>query len=184
MVQPPGYVDPKFPNHVCRLWKSLYGFKQAPKAWFERFSTQLLHIGFQASLADSSLFFLRQGKLVMYLLVYVDDIVMTGNCPQFLSFLIAQLGTAFELKDLSPFHYFLGLQITRTSKGLFLSQSKYAQDLFLKLNMQSSKPARTLCAPHLRLVTYEGSVLSDPYEYGRDGKMYPICGVLGPTRPI
>ena len=62
----------------------------------------------------------------MYLLVYVDDIVMTGNCPQFLSSLIAQLGTAFILKDLGPLYYFLGLQVTRTSKGLFLSQSKYA----------------------------------------------------------
>ena len=81
MVQPPGYVDSKFPNHVCRLWKSLYGLKLAPRAWFERFSTQLLHMAFQAFLADSSLFFLQQGKLVVYLLVYVDDIVMTSNCP-------------------------------------------------------------------------------------------------------
>ena len=109
MVQPQGYVDPKFHNHVCKLWKSLYSLKQAPRAWFERFSTQLLHMGFQASLADSSLFFLRQGKLVVYLLVYVDDIVMIGNYPQFLSSLIAQLGTAFELKDLGLLHYFLGL---------------------------------------------------------------------------
>lgn len=60
MVQPPGYVDPSYPNHVCRLWKSLYGFKQAPRAWFDRFSTQLLDLGFHASLADSSLFILRQ----------------------------------------------------------------------------------------------------------------------------
>ena len=165
MVQPPGYADPKFPNLVCRLWKSLYGLKQAPRTWFERFSTRLLHMGFQASLADSSLFFLRQGKLIVYLLVYVDDIVMTGNCPQFLSSLIAQLGIAFELKDLSPLHYFLSLQIIWTSKGLFLSQSKYAQDLLLKLNMQSSIPAHTSCAPYPRLVPREGSVLSNPHEY-------------------
>ena len=60
MVQPPGYVDPSYPNHVCRLWKSLYGLKQAPRAWFDRFSTQLLDLGFHASLADSSLFILKQ----------------------------------------------------------------------------------------------------------------------------
>ena len=120
---------------------------------------------FQASFADSSLFFLRQGKLVVYLLVYVDDIIMTGNCPQFLSSLIAQLGTAFILKDLGPLYYFLGLQVTRISKGLFLSQSKYAQGLLLKLNMQSSKHAHTPCAPHCRLVTHEGLVLSNPHEY-------------------
>ena len=82
-------MDPAHPNYVCRLLKSLYGLKQAPRAWFERFSTQLLHIGFQASLADSSLFILKQGHHVVYLLVYVDDIVITGNDPQFLSTLIA-----------------------------------------------------------------------------------------------
>ena len=81
MVQPLGYVDPAHPNHVCKLLKSLYGLKQTPRAWFERFSTKLLHLGFQASLSDSSLFIFRQGSLVVYLLVYVDDIVITGKNP-------------------------------------------------------------------------------------------------------
>ena len=108
----------------------------------------MLHLGFQASLSDSSLFIFRQGSLVVYLLVYVDDIVLTRNNPQFLSSLIAQLSSAFELKDLGPLHYFLGLQIARSSKGLFLSHTKYAQDLLLKANMHSSKPAR----PNLLLI--------------------------------
>ena len=102
---------------------------------------------------------------MLYLLVYVDDIVMTGNEPHFLPTLIAQLSAAFELKDLGPLHYFLGLQITRTSKGLFLSQSKYAQDLLLKVNMLSSKPVRTPCAPNSRLIPTEGSFQSNPHEY-------------------
>nr|XP_023891192.1 uncharacterized protein LOC112003238 [Quercus suber] len=122
-------------------------------------------MGFQASLADSSLFILQLGKLVVYLLVYVDDIVITSNNPKFLDTLVAQLSQAFELKDLGPLHYFLGLQITRSSKGLLLTQTKYAQDLLLKLQMQSSKPARSPCAPHLRLVPNEGSLLSNPHEY-------------------
>ena len=122
-------------------------------------------MGFQASLTDSSLFILHHGKLVVYLLVYVDDIVITGNNPKFLDSLVAQLSQAFELKDLGPLHYFLGLQITRSSKGLLLTQTKYAQDLILKLQMQSSKPARSPCAPHLRLVPNEGSLLSNPHEY-------------------
>ena len=165
MVQLHGYVDSSCPNHVCRLWKSLYGLKQAPRAWFERFSTQLLHMRFQASLADSSLFILHHGKLVIYLLVYVDDIVIIGNNPSFLDSLVTQLSQAFELKDLGPLHYFLGLQITRSSKGLLPTQTKYAQDLILKFQMQSSKPARSLYAPHLRLVPNEGSLLSNPHEY-------------------
>ena len=109
MVHPPGYVDSLCPNYVCRLWKSLYGLKQAPRAWFDKFSTQLLHMGFQGSLVDSSLFILHHGKLVVYLLVYVDDIVLTGNNPKFLNSLISQLNEAFELKDLGPLHYFLRL---------------------------------------------------------------------------
>ena len=122
-------------------------------------------MGFQASLADSSLFILRYKKLIVYLLVYVDDIVLTGNNPQFINSLISQLSKAFKLKDLGSLNYFLGLQITKTSKGLFLSQTKYAQDLLLRHNMQTSKPAHSPCAPNLKLVPIEGSVLFNPHEY-------------------
>ena len=165
MVQPFGYVNPVFPNHVCRLWKSLYGLKQAPRAWFDRFSTKLLHMGFEASLADSSLFILKQGKVLVYPLVYVNDIVLTSNQPNFLTSLIKQLSQAFKLKDLGPLHYFLGIHITRTSKGLFLSQTKYAHDLLVKHNMLSSKPARSPWAPNLRPVPHKGSILPNPHEY-------------------
>ena len=165
MVQPQGYIDPIFPNHVCRLKKSLYFLKQAPMAWFERFLSHLLHLGFLASLADSSLFILRHGKFLVYLLVYVDDIVLIGNCPSFLQSLILQLSSEFELKDLGPLHYFLGLQITKTSAGLFLNQSKYAHDLLQRHNMLSAKPAKTPCAPNLRLVPASRSLLADPHLY-------------------
>ena len=82
MLRPLGYIDPIHPTYVCKLHQSLYGLKQAPQAWFEIFSTQLLHLGFQASIADSSLFIRRQGKLLVYLLVYVGDIVLIGNNEQ------------------------------------------------------------------------------------------------------
>ena len=88
MVQPPSYVDPTLPNHVCLLQTSFYGLKQAPRAWFERVSTHLLHLGFRASLVDSSLFILSHSRYFVFLLVYVDDIVLTGNCLSFLQSLI------------------------------------------------------------------------------------------------
>ena len=122
-------------------------------------------MGFQASLLDSSLFTLRHGTLVAFLLVYVDDIVLTGNGPKFLTSLIAQLSAVFELKDLGPLSYFLGLQITRTSKGLLVTQTKYAQDLLLRVNMHTSKPARTPCAPNTRLSPTDGALLSNPHEF-------------------
>ena len=101
---------------------------------------------------------------MLYLLVYIDDIVLTGNSP-FLNILIQQLRHAFELKDLGPLHYFLGLHITRISKELYLNQSKYAQDLLQKHNMLSSKADHTPCAPNLRLVPNEGHFLAKPHEY-------------------
>ena len=79
MQQPQGYVNPFKPHYVCKLPKSLYGLKQAPRAWFERFTSQLLHLGFMASLADSSLFVYHSGSTILYLLLYVDDIIITSN---------------------------------------------------------------------------------------------------------
>lgn len=91
MIQPPSYIDPHLPNYVWRLQKSLYDLKQAPRAWFERFSTKLLHLGFHASLPNSSLFIYKHGKILIYLLVYVDDIVLTGNNTIILNVPIKQL---------------------------------------------------------------------------------------------
>lgn len=79
MEQPPGYVDSRNLNYVCRLNKALYGLKQAPRAWFQRLSNFLVHQGFQCSQADTSLFVFHHGSCLLYLLVYVDDIILTGN---------------------------------------------------------------------------------------------------------
>ena len=126
MHQPPGYNDSAHPDFVCKLHKSLYGLKQAPRAWFERFAFHLLHLGFTASVADSSLFIFCSDRTIIYLLLYVDDIIVTGNNSSQIASLIAALGTVFELKDLGDLHYFLGIQITPIPHGLLLSQTKYA----------------------------------------------------------
>jgi hypothetical protein len=165
MTQPQGYVNPNQPNHVCKLLKSIYGLKQAPRAWFESFTSQLLQLGFIASTADSSLFIYKHHQVVAYLLLYVDDIVLTSNTPSYLDQLIAQLSTVFDLKDLGPLHYFLGLQVTRSSFGLYLNQAKYATDLLKKHNMLDSKPAKSPSCPNTRLSLHEGDALPDPYGY-------------------
>uniref|UniRef100_A0A2N9HX55 CCHC-type domain-containing protein n=1 Tax=Fagus sylvatica TaxID=28930 RepID=A0A2N9HX55_FAGSY len=113
MSQPQGYISAQHPDYVCRLHKSIYGLKQAPRAWFERFTGQLLQFGFTASAADSSLFIYRSKTIIAYLLLYVDDIVLTSNTPTFLDTLIQHLSSIFELKDLGPLHYFLGIQCIR-----------------------------------------------------------------------
>jgi transposase InsO family protein len=165
MVQPPGYIDPSHPSHVCKLLKSIYGLKQAPRAWFESFTSQLLHLGFTASTADSSLFVYKHQTVIAYLLLYVDDIVLTSNTPAYLDQLIAQLSSVFDLKDLGPLHYFLGLQVTRSSSGLYLNQAKYTHDLLKKHNMLTSKSAKSPSCPNTRLSLHESDPLPDPHGY-------------------
>jgi hypothetical protein len=165
MAQPPGYVDSTNSHYVCKLHKSIYGLKQAPRAWFDSFTTQLLHLGFTASTADSSLFIYHYKGVIAYLLLYVDDIVLTSNSTPFLDHLILQLSQVFDIKDLGTLHYFLGIQVVRTFENLLLTQTKYASDLLLKHHMVDSKPAKTPCSPNTRLSLNEGDVLSDPHGY-------------------
>uniref|UniRef100_A0A2N9FSD8 Integrase catalytic domain-containing protein n=1 Tax=Fagus sylvatica TaxID=28930 RepID=A0A2N9FSD8_FAGSY len=165
MTQPQGFIDPQHPSHVCKLLKSIYGLKQAPRAWFESFTSQLLHLGFTASTADSSLFIYKHNSTIAYLLLYVDDIVLTSNTPAYLDQLVTQLSTVFDLKDLGSLHYFLGLQVTRSSTGLYLNQAKYAHDLLKKHNMLDSKPALSPSCPNTRLSLHEGDPLIDPHGY-------------------
>jgi hypothetical protein len=165
MTQPPGYVNPSLPQHVCQLHKSIYGLKQAPRAWFESFTTQLLNLGFISSSADSSLFIYRDGPTLAFLLLYVDDIVLTGNNSSFLTQLIHNLSKVFELKDMGTLSYFLGLQITRSSKGLTLTQTKYATDLLTKHNMLQCSPCKTPCVPNVRLSSTTGVPLIDIHGY-------------------
>ena len=165
MVQPQGYIDSSYPQSVCKLHKSIYGLKQAPRAWFESFTTQLLQLGFIASAADSSLFIYHHHHVIAYLLLYVDDIVLTSNSNSFLDSLILQLRTVFDLKDLGPLHYFLGLQLSRSSDALHVTQTKYASDLLIKHHMVDSKIAHTPCSPNTQLSIHEGELLSDPHGY-------------------
>ena len=100
MEQPPGFVDSKFPNHVCRLKKALYGLKQAPRAWFQRLSAFLISIGFSCSRADTSLFVFKKDACILYLLVYVDDIILTGNNVATIRNFITKLNKEFSITDL------------------------------------------------------------------------------------
>lgn len=94
-VQPPGFVDADLPNHVCRLHKALYGLKQAPRAWYRELSNFLIQYGFINSVADTSLFILRRGSSLVYMLIYVDDILITGNDPALLQQILDSLATRF-----------------------------------------------------------------------------------------
>jgi hypothetical protein len=141
--QPTGFVDPHRPDHVCLLDKSLYGLKQAPRAWFGRFTAFLHSIDFVAARSDPSLFVLHQHTGTAYLLLYVDDIVLTTSSSALLQHVQRRLFAEFSMKDLGPLHYFLGITVQRSSLGFFLSQKKYTDELLDRANMISYNTVST-----------------------------------------
>jgi hypothetical protein len=165
MEQPKGFEDPAFPDHVCRLHKSLYGLKQAPRAWFMRLSQALLELGFTSSAVDSSLFMFHLHSIHVFVLIYVDDILVCSNSPSAISGLISHLQCEFAVKDLGPLSYFLGIQATRTHNALYLTQTKYITDLLRRTHMDGAKPASTPCTTAGKLSRFDGDPLNEPSEY-------------------
>ncbi|XP_071679680.1 uncharacterized protein [Lolium perenne] len=129
MCQPPGFVDPDRPHHLCYLSKALYGLKQAPRAWHARLGTALRTHGFVPSIADMSLFMLQRPHLTKYLLVYVDDIILVSSSTTGANRLIQRLRSDFAVKDLGVLHFFLGLEVSMVGHGIALTQKKYSLDL-------------------------------------------------------
>ncbi|GKE01354.1 ribonuclease H-like domain-containing protein [Tanacetum coccineum] len=144
MHQPPGFVDSRYPHHVCLLQRSLYGLKQAPRAWFQRFVGYATRVGFYHSRCDSSLFIYRQGSQVAYLLIYVDDIILTTSSPTLLQQIIDSLHSKFDMTDLEVLNYFLGISVVRHPTGLFLSRRNYALQLFGCAHIVNCNPFQTV----------------------------------------
>jgi hypothetical protein len=110
--QPTGFADPAHPDLVCHLRKSLYGLKQAPRAWYSRFASYLTKLGFIEVKSDT-LFIFRRGSDTVYLLLYVDDIILTASNTELLRRTISALQREFAMKDLGPLHHFLGASSRR-----------------------------------------------------------------------
>jgi len=141
MHQPPGFADPIHPTHICHLRKSLYGLKQAPRAWYDKLHGALKSLGFSGSQSDHSLF-VKHNPMV-FILVYVDDIIATGPSPSACKQVITQLSNLFPIKDLGAVHYFLGIEVQRSSKEIYISQTKYILDLLQRAKMDGAKPCAT-----------------------------------------
>ena len=108
-------------NKVCHLRRALYGLKQAPRAWFAKFSSTIFRLGYTASPYDSALFLRRTDKGTILLLLYVDDMIITGDDLSGIQELKDFLSQQFEMKDLGHLSYFLGLEITYSTDGLYIT---------------------------------------------------------------
>lgn len=144
MSEPKGFVSPHFPSHVCRLKKSFYSLKQAPWAWYTKLRIALQGWGFVRVFSDASLFIKKSTHYVLFILVYVDDILVTGSDPKVLQSFIWDLDIHFALKTLGSVNYFLGFEAHRDKIGIYLTQFKYIIDLLKKSAMQDCKSCFTL----------------------------------------
>jgi Reverse transcriptase (RNA-dependent DNA polymerase) len=163
MSQPPGFTDQSFPTHVCKLHKALYGLRQSPRAWYHKLRDTLIHLGFQTSASDPSLFIYHNGDTLAYLLVYVDDIVLTGNNPLLLQQFIQFLDHKFTIKDLGRLHFFLGIEVSSYGNGLLLTQSSYINSILQKANMNDAKTVTTPMATGNMLSKYDGESMENPH---------------------
>lgn len=159
MRQPPGYEDKVQPHYLCKLDKALYGLKQAPRAWYSRLSKKLQDLGFVPSKADTSLFFYSRGTYTMFVLVYVDDIIVASSSPQATKALLKDLEKDFALKDLGDLHYFLGIEVKKNSQGLVLSKERYATEVLKRVGMAKCKPTNTPLSTSEKLSSTQGAVL-------------------------
>ena len=168
MEQPPGFVAQGESGLVCKLQRSLYGLKQSPRAWFGKFSSVVQAFGMKRSEADHSVFYCHTspGRCV-YLVVYVDDIVITGNDPKKISQLKEHLFSHFQTKDLGKLKYFLGIEVAQSENGIIISQRKYALDILKETSMLDCKPADSPMDPNLKLLPNQGETYSNPERYRR-----------------
>ncbi|GAA0173131.1 transmembrane signal receptor [Lithospermum erythrorhizon] len=162
MYQPLGFRDPVYPDYVCKLKKSLYGLKQAPRAWYQRFADHVSTLGFVHSKSDHSLFIYKYGSDTAYLLLYVDDIILTTLFESLRMSIMSSLNAAFAMKDLDRLNYLLSIAVTHHRGGLFLSQKKLAEAIFSRAGMSSCNPSAIPLDTKFKLRGTSGTLRDNP----------------------
>jgi hypothetical protein len=130
--------------------------KQAPRAWYAWLSVKLQQLGFVPSLADTSLFSYNRGNHIIFVLIYVDDIIFASSSTEATNALVRDMHKEFALKDLGDLHYFLGIEVTRSRKGLLLRQERYDADLLKRVRMSSCKSVSTPLTVSEKLLVIDG----------------------------
>jgi hypothetical protein len=160
MRPPPRYSVPE--GMVCHLRRSLYDLKQTSRAWFQRFASVVTSAGFSTSAHDPALF-VHMSPRGRTLLLYADDMIITGDDPEYIAFVKARFSDQFLMSDLGPLRYFLGIEIS-TPEGFFLSQKKYIQDLH-RASLTDHRTTETPMELNVHLVATDGEPLEDPTRY-------------------
>ncbi|CAH9093346.1 unnamed protein product [Cuscuta epithymum] len=157
MHLPPGYSSSS-PGKVCRLLRSLYGLRQAPRCWFSKLTTSLRSYGFAQSHADYSLFTKRDGSRILCVLIYVDDLLITGNDRTMITEFKTYLASTFPVKDLGIMKYLFGIEVAINSTGIFLCQRKYVLDILTETGLSGCKPVTFPMVQNHRLQSDSGPI--------------------------
>ena len=143
-------------HKVCKFVKSLYGLKKAPQAQYEKLTEHLLKLNFKHyDLDDATLFFKKVQKIIVQLVVYVDDILMTGNNESYIASIKKELKKGFEMNDFGYVHYYLGTKLTQHHKFIFLSQKKYIRYRLNRFGMDECNPLNTQMEQKYKLTSIE-----------------------------
>jgi len=182
MAQPPGYEEGG-PHTVCHMKKALYGLKQAPRAWHTKLKTEIQRMGFSTSETDPGLFIKNMEDDNVYILVYVDDILIAAKSKDSVKTVKTILMTAFDSRDLGDASYFLGWEIKRdrAKKTLKVSQTKMTTNLIIKYGMDNAKTKTTALSPANKL-TKQGEPL-DTSTYGYSELIGSLLYLSVCTRP-
>ena len=152
-------------SQVCCLRRALYGLNQAPRAQFEKFSSVVTQQGFTSSPYDTTLFVRRSFTGIILILLYVDDMIITGDNSAGIRFPQHFLRQHFEMKDLGILSYFLRLEVTSSSDGYYLSQAKYASDLLSKAGITDNKTVSTPLEYNAKLTPLDNEPIFDATRY-------------------
>ena len=168
LEQPKGFekLDSNGNKLVCKLKKSTYGLKQAAKNWYQELSIFLIQQGLERSKHDYCLFLKNKENDKLYVLTWVEDLVIAGNSQTEIDKLKSSLESKFKMDDRGDLEWFLGMRILKTEKGINLDQEKYTQNILEQFNMQDCKPSKTPAENNLKLeVAQEDSVRVDSHEF-------------------
>jgi hypothetical protein len=148
MELPPGYGGGNT-EYVAKLDKALYGLKQAGRIWYDTFARALAELGFHASAADPSMFYVRFGEHTLILIVHVDDCTLTGSCPKLMVKYKEKLDSIFPLTDLGNIHFLLGIQVVydQHRHTISLSQSSFIDTIITCFSLTDAKPYNTPMVP-------------------------------------